>query len=132
MPLIGNKVVEKDLRDYLSKLGYYGRTAQFSNLKLVAVQRPGWLQVFSFDVRAKHESAGWTDLHGACLDDERYKRFEVVLDEAAELRDVTISEWSQGLITNRRDSSLHPVAVGLLGLFVVVSCLVLCSVIAQS
>ncbi len=132
MALIGNKVLEKDLRDYLTSQGFFGRSAQFSNVRLAALQRLGWLQVFTFDVRAKHESAGWRGLLGACLDDERSKLFEVVVGEDPVPREGAISKWSQGLITKRTGDPLHPVAVALLGLFVVVFVFVICSAIAQS
>ncbi len=103
MPLIGNKVIEKDLRDHLEASGYYGRSAEFSRLELVGLQRPGWLQVFAFEVRAKEQGGDWVDLFGACRDDERVKTFDVVLTRAEAERDKQLAEFSDGLITLNRD-----------------------------
>ena len=64
MAAIGNKVTEKDIRDHLTANGYYGRSAEIRGLNLVAVQRPGWLQVFSFDLRAKDVDGDWRELFG--------------------------------------------------------------------
>lgn len=105
MPLIGNKVTEKDIRDYLTENGYYGRTAKIVDLKLVAVQRPGWLQVFRFDLRAKQQDGDWVELFGTCRDDEAAKLFEVSLSQDATARDLQIEAWSDGLIAlGRRES----------------------------
>ncbi len=51
MPIIANKCTEKDLRDYLSQNGYFGRSAKFLKLDLAAIERPGWVQVYKFHVR---------------------------------------------------------------------------------
>jgi hypothetical protein len=119
MPLIGNKVIEKDLRDHLQETGYYGRSAQFSRLELVAVKRPGWLQVFSFEVRAKQQEGDWVELFGTCRDDERTKQFDVVLTADSSERDLRLAEFAEGLITLQRGSK-HWIQTALLALFVVV------------
>ncbi|MFK7820053.1 MAG: hypothetical protein AB8G99_15135 [Planctomycetaceae bacterium] len=103
MPLIGNKVIEKDLRDHLQKVGYYGRSAEFSRLELVAVKRPGWLQVFSFEVRAKQQEGDWVELFGTCRDDERTKQFDVLLTLESSERDERLAEFADGLITLQRN-----------------------------
>ena len=119
MPLIGNKVVEKDLRDHLSASGYYGQAAVFRDLDLVAIQRPGWTQIFRFHVRAKTVDGDWDELYGACIDDERYGRFEVVLSESEVERDTQISEWSGDAMIGLERPPLHWLHVCLLCLFVV-------------
>ncbi|MEM9702663.1 MAG: hypothetical protein AAF907_09485, partial [Planctomycetota bacterium] len=75
MPLIGNKFLEHDLRSWLDDSGRYGRSAEVEELELVAVQRPGWVQVFRFRLRAKDRETGdWEELRGLARDDERIKR----------------------------------------------------------
>ena len=58
---IGNRVTEKDVRDHLNRCGYHGNTATILQLELVAIERPGWMQVFSFqrrrDARARRPAA---------------------------------------------------------------------------
>ena len=66
-----NKFTEKDIRQWLSEHGYYGNSAKFVELDLHAIQRPGWLQVFRFQVEAKAANGGWETYFGAVRDDER-------------------------------------------------------------
>ena len=90
-----NRVTEKDIRIWLDRNGFFGRSAEISDLELHAIKRPGWRQVFRFTVKAKpnldtdqtpvgsaEESAGdrtqessRTVLYGIVLDDQR-KRTE--------------------------------------------------------
>ena len=104
MPLIGNKVIEKDLRDWLDANGYFGRSAGVEELELVAIRRPGWEQVFRFRVRAKRQDEDvWEDLRGLIRDDERH-RTEFRLADTDEAYDTLFAEWSEGLIVLRK----HP------------------------
>jgi len=79
MPLVANKVTERDLRDYLSSNGFYGRSARISDLNLAAVERPGWVQVFRFHVRAKRVDGDWEEHFGLVRTDERHDVFDVQL-----------------------------------------------------
>ena len=49
---ISDSDLERSLRAHLSRRGYYGDTAKFISFRLVAIERPGWLQVYSFSVDA--------------------------------------------------------------------------------
>lgn len=102
MALIGNKYTEKDLRAWLSQHGYFGDTAEFRSLELAALKRPGWLQVFKFEVRAKHRQHGWRELVGVCRDDETTSLFEAYLCEEIAERDNVFTEWSTELIRSDR------------------------------
>lgn len=103
MPLIENRVIEKDLRDYLNEIGYNGRSAHFERLELVGIQRPGWLQLFAFEVQAKRpDDVDSSRLFGVCLDDERSKRFEVHLAANETSRDIQLDAWSENMITLKK------------------------------
>ena len=109
MPLIGNRVIEKDLRSYLNEVGYNGRSAKLERLELVGIQRPGWLQLFEFEVLAKRPNdADTSRLFGVCIDDERTKRFEVHLATNEPSRDSQMHAWSEDMITlkKRTDKTL--------------------------
>ena len=82
MPLsIGNRVTEKDIRDWLDANGFVGTTARINDLELYAIERPGWVQVFEFQARLKaagqdrgfeaEVEPGWIERFGVVLDDER-------------------------------------------------------------
>ena len=49
----GDRDMELAIRKHLSENGFFGGTAKLQNVRLVAVQRPGWLQVFRFEATAR-------------------------------------------------------------------------------
>lgn len=125
MSLIANRVTEKDVRDFLDREGFDGRSAVIRELELVAISSPGWIQVFSFSARIRHMKSGWADWHGCVRDDERTRdertRTEVQLFPDSEARDMRVAEWSTGMITRQRRpmSGLVAAGVGLIGLLLV-------------
>ena len=99
--LIGNRVAEKGIRDWLERKSFFGTSARFQELELHAVQRPGWVQVFRFQVEAKTKSGDWQFLYGVLRDDDRYNRVEIeVFNEAAYQQD-KLNEWSVGCFQTR-------------------------------
>ena len=77
--MIANKCTENDLRDHLTEIGYFPRSAMFLSLELTAIERPGWVQVFQFHVQAKKQHGDWEEYFGICRSDERSNAFEVQL-----------------------------------------------------
>ena len=100
--LIGNKSAEKDIRDWLSENGYCGKSAQFNEIELHAIKRPGWLQIFRFDLKGLTVKYQDVQLFGAMRSDERYGQPSIIVYEDPASRDIQLSEWSEGLITQRR------------------------------
>jgi hypothetical protein len=108
----GNRVTEKDIRDWLDKNKFDGRSAEIAELELHAIKRPGWVQLYRFRLKAKSNSADigqtadwenksmdsvgnqWQDRVGVVLDDERIRNpelrtqiwiFESPLDQSTKL-----------------------------------------------
>lgn len=50
---VGDRDMELAIRAHLTGRGYYGDSATLRDVRLSAVQRPGWLQVFVFVAHAK-------------------------------------------------------------------------------
>ncbi len=100
--LIRNKAAEKDVRDWLSKNGYQGKTAKFTEIELHAIQRPGWLQIFRFGLAVLTSEDRRVQLFGAMRSDERYGAPKVLVGEDVATRDAQLAEWSEGLIKQRR------------------------------
>ena len=96
-----NRVTEKDLRDYLTGTGYYGRSAKIHDLELVGIGQSGWVQVFRCHLTAKRPDGEWVELWGAIRDDERH-RFEARLSESADARNCDLAELTVGLKTPRQ------------------------------
>jgi hypothetical protein len=105
--LIKNGSAEKDIRDWLSRNGYYGASARFQEVELHAIQRPGWLQIFRFSVAAKTTEGEWQDLFGLLRDDDRYRRLEVRVFEVEPQRNELLDEWSAGLLIRRPSRYRH-------------------------
>ena len=88
MPLtILNRTTESDVRTWLNKNGFVGKSAKFNELELHAIQRPGWVQVFKFCARVKcrpldnegreaesSDQLGWQEVFGVAFDDERERK----------------------------------------------------------
>lgn len=98
---LGDRDLELQLRKHLNEQGFYGDRARIFDLKLKAVQRPGWLQIFSFTVEAKSrltEGSAPVLVYGVVRQDERYERYDIAVFEATHLRDRRLFEWSEGMI----------------------------------
>ena len=66
--------MEVAIRRSLTSDGFYGNGAKLKNVRLVAVQRPGWLQVYRFEARVRVKPDGAneteTDIHDSQPDAE--------------------------------------------------------------
>ena len=80
----GDHDMEVTIRKHLTENGFFGGTAKLRNVRLVAVQRPGWLQVFRFDATVRvrpeiDEEVGkdpepeYREVFGLVKDDIRHK-----------------------------------------------------------
>jgi hypothetical protein len=108
--------LDPELQRYLTERGYYGRTAKCLNWKLVGVERPGWVQVFEFHVRAKRTSGQWEEKFGICRTDERDDTYQIELfDDQATCRQAAVA-GTTGMITGGRGPG-HPVKTFLMLLF---------------
>ncbi len=98
---VGDRETERAIRDALTRLGLKGSSAKLSGVRLVAVKRPGWLQVFYFDASVNlgsQEEPQPRTYFGLLRQDERYNRMEIrVLNSTAERRKL-FQEWSDGLL----------------------------------
>jgi hypothetical protein len=104
---ISDPQLERSLRSHLSGRGFYGDSAKFITFRLVAIQRPGWLQVYSFVVRARIakdsvDDAEYAQLFGLVRQDERYKKCDIQLFQNMQERHSLYQEWSTDLIRLRR------------------------------
>ncbi len=124
----GDRDMELSIRKHLSENGFYGGTARLRNVRLVAVQRPGWLQVFRFEATARLQPAGsaaapnpgfdsqsddspdaeaeYRELFGLVRDDIRHKINSVRIFEDESERRALFARWSQDLICLRGSHGL--------------------------
>ena len=108
----GDRDLEVAIRRHLTNNGLYGGTAQLQNVRLAAVQRPGWLQVYRFDAWARvmpstgHDEgpdlpAEYKQLYGLVREDIRYDQTAVRTFETPDARRQLFNEWSVDLIQLR-------------------------------
>lgn len=108
---IRNRVTEKDVRAWMDDNGFYGNSADIEHLELYAVQRPGWLQIFSFQTRVKlreESEQPWRKMYGAVKDDERRSgnhKTQVELFANVDQQTEKLQQWSEGLIARGNQSS---------------------------
>lgn len=106
----GDHEMELAIRKHLSQNGYYGNTVKLQNVRLVAVERPGWLQVFRFEATARQQAAEtdgpepdavYDNLYGLVREDIRHKMTSVrVFHDPRERRELYL-RWSKDLIQLR-------------------------------
>ena len=107
--VIRNRVTEKDIRAWMDQNGFYGSSADIHNLELHAIERPGWVQVFSFETRVKSREESkqpWEEMFGAVKDDERRRgsnKTKVALFGSIEQQTERLEQWSQGLIAKKAE-----------------------------
>ena len=108
----GDHDMEVTIRKHLTENGFFGGTAKLRNVRLVAVQRPGWLQVFRFDATVRvrpemDEEVGkdpepeYREVFGLVKDDIRHKVNTVRFFEREQERIELFARWSEDLICLR-------------------------------
>ena len=115
----GDRDMEIAIRRHMTESGFYGQTAKIQNVRLIAVQRPGWLQVYRFEamVRLKPDGTGsesstdspqYRHVSGLVKDDIRYRVQTVRTFTSERDRRSCFAEWSEGLICLRGAEGLAP------------------------
>lgn len=99
----GDKRLTQAIQSELGRLGYAVHAARTREVRLAAIERPGWVQVYRFCVETQtNEENPHTRrsvvLHGVSRDDGRKSRIEVLLTESLAERNERLSKWSEGLI----------------------------------
>lgn len=108
----GDRDMEVAIRRHLTELGYFGPTAKLKNVRLVAVQRPGWLQVYRFEATARvrppdsHDDRPdaepeYRELLGLVKDDIRYNVHTIRTFPTESERCELFAAWSEDLICLR-------------------------------
>jgi hypothetical protein len=121
----GDRELEHAIRRHLSANGHYGGTAKLQNVRLAAVQRPGWLQVYRFDAIARAiatsaspsvddeqedesdmQPAKYATLYGLVREDIRHDITTIrTFDNTAERSELFV-QWSEDLIQLRSGRAL--------------------------
>lgn len=93
---IGDRDMELAIRAALRKQGY--NTGQrIVNFRLVAIERPGWVSIYEFNVEGAKLAERSVELYGVARDDARRSTI-VRIYEKIESRDQQRAAWSEGMI----------------------------------
>lgn len=113
---LGNRVTELDIRNWLDQNDFDGKSAGINGLELHAIQRPGWVQLYRFQLKARpsrKKSSEPTDFgssprltkFGVVLDDERIRnqrqKTRIWLYDSEHERAQQLSALSDGMLTCR-------------------------------
>lgn len=97
----GDRDLELAIRSRLRGRGLRGNAATILDTRLIAVERPGWLQLYRFTIDAEDQDGRPTRLYGlARLDERAHSEIELFGGESD--RDLKAGEWSRGLVTAHR------------------------------
>lgn len=108
----GDHEMELAIRRHLSDRGYRGAAAELRSVKLIAIQRPGWVQIYRFEavaVKQISDSDAETTtpqprssilLYGLVRDDGRTQS-EVETFVHPGRRIERFHQWAEGMITLR-------------------------------
>ena len=96
---IGDSDLERAIRDHLVCEGYPRKASEIREARMVAIQRPGWVQVWKFRVETVLDDQPLT-LFGAARDDGRTGTRVVVSQHFSPVQ-LQLSQWSEGLIRRR-------------------------------
>lgn len=102
----GDKKLTDAIRAELRRGGWAVHSAQIRDVRLAAIERPGWVQVYRFAVETTLQTENPHHRRAAVLlglsrDDGRRSRIEVFLTEDEAAWRERLEQWSEGLIRRR-------------------------------
>lgn len=98
----GDASLTRAIHGELRRLKYAATTAKTRDVRLIAIQRPGWVQVRQFLVETRDAEKNSVTLLGLARDDGRKSRIEILLTTSRSSFISQRTAWSEGLIVTRR------------------------------
>lgn len=95
---VGDRHLDVAITKELRKQGYAVHASQTRNVRLVAIQRPGWIQVRRFSVETLDAHKQPITLQGLARDDGRKERIDVLLSTSHTEIAKQLNVWGEGLI----------------------------------
>lgn len=99
----GDKRLTEAIRRELRRGGYAVNASQIRQVRLAAIERPGWVQVYRFSVETETMEENphirrKALLFGVSREDGRKSRIEVLLTEEETTYQEQLQTWSEGLL----------------------------------
>lgn len=95
--------IEREIRQWLAKEGCDLKNTVIADIQLRAIERPGWVQVYSFLVTQAVDNASDVIRYGVLRSDERFGKSAIRVFSDSVERNRQLSIWSENLIRRRTD-----------------------------
>jgi len=115
-----NGGIERQIRRFMKDKGYGASRYDLRELDLVAVERPGWKQIFRFELDLRPPHGDPVHKIGIAYDDHRSHCEIQLLDNESEYRQ-RLSEWGEGMILKRFSTNDYYPVSSLLGLCAIIA-----------
>ncbi|WP_237226627.1 hypothetical protein [Rubinisphaera sp. JC750] len=115
-----NGGIERQIRSFLKEKGYGRSRYDLREVDLVAVERPGWRQIFRFELDLRPPHSDPVHKIGIAFDDHRSHCEIQLLDSESDYRRV-FGEWSEGMIVKRFSTNEYYPVRSLLGLCAIIA-----------
>jgi hypothetical protein len=96
--------VEREISQWLVKEGYNLKDTVIADIQLRAIERPGWVQVYSFQVTQTLDSNADVLRYGVLRSDERFGNSAIRVFSNSFERNRQLGIWSENLIRRRNDT----------------------------
>jgi hypothetical protein len=97
---LGDSSLERAIRNELVRQGYPRQASKIVDARMIAVERPGWIQVWRFRIDT-HRNGEPILLFGAARDDGRVGTKVLISHEFGPV-EKQLALWSEGLIVRRK------------------------------
>lgn len=94
--MLKDRQTEREVRQWLNRNKYNGKSAEFHSIELYAIERPGWKQIFRFSGNAVDPTGARVAMFGVMSDDDRKGKpkimiFDNLKDQLECLRAVSVN-----------------------------------------
>ena len=98
---VGDRHLQLAIHRELRRGGFAVHAAAIRDVRLIAIERPGWVQVRSFSVETFDTQKAPVTLMGLSRDDGRQAHIDVLLTDVEAEFNARREQWSEGLIRRR-------------------------------
>lgn len=98
---VGDRHLELAIHAELRRLGHPVHASKTRQFRLVAIERPGWRQVYRFYVEAPDHAGELIVLQGVARSDGRREGAEVLISPSLSTVRQQEQQWCSGLIRRR-------------------------------
>ncbi len=115
-----NGAIERQIRRCLKQQGMVVGPRDVRDIELIAVERPGWKQIFRFVYDRPQEAGNKLPVVGICYDDHR-SHCKIALTNSPAEFEALLQDWGPEMIRRRESTHEYSPLSSLLGLCLVIA-----------